>query len=72
MSYSTDVGKPICSQANRIGVDILCEKERYLAISDEAVEFAVFGIHLLAMVVCIVVIVVLLAAFAACLVLPAL
>jgi hypothetical protein len=46
-SHSTDVGRLIRSHVNLIGIDILCEKQRDLAISDQAVEFSVFGIHLL-------------------------
>ena len=46
-SRSTDVGRLIRSHLNLIGIDILCKKRRDLAISDQAVEFSVFGIHLL-------------------------
>lgn len=46
-SRSTDVGRLIRFHVNLIGIDILCKKRRDLAISDQAVEFSVFGIHLL-------------------------
>ena len=50
-SHSTDVGRLIRSHANLIGIDILCEKQRDLAIPDEAVDFSVCGFHLLVRVV---------------------
>jgi hypothetical protein len=43
-SHSTDVGRLIRSHVNLIGIDILCKKQRDLAISDQAVEFSIFGI----------------------------
>ena len=46
-SHSTDIGRLIRSQANLIGIDSLCKKQRDLAIPDKAVEFSVFGFHLL-------------------------
>ena len=46
-THSTDVGGLIRSHVNLIGVDILCKKQRDLAISDQAVEFSVFRFQLL-------------------------
>ena len=46
-SHSTDVGGLIRSQVNLIGIDILCKKQRDLAIPDKAVEFSVFRFQLL-------------------------
>ena len=46
-SHSTDVGGLIRSHVNLIGIDILCKKQRDLAISDYALAFSIFGFHLL-------------------------